>query len=211
MQKGAAMHLRALTLTALALVVATGASIRPSEARAEQPERAFFDLYGGLVHLFESDVPGWKLEDSSPTVGGRVGIWFGQSWGLTFRTWYFQTDAKLDDASPSDLAFLGLSLEVIGRWSLTDYWALYGTLGPMVAVTTLDRQRDSVTGIEDDSRSVAPGASVSAGTEVRVFKRLRAFAEVQGSAVYPEYEFQGRKSSPRLLTIHGLMGVRVPF
>jgi hypothetical protein len=205
------MRLRAIALTVFALAVATGAPMWPSEAAAEQPEQAFVDLYGGFVHLFESDVPDWKLEDDTPTVGGRIGVWIGRNWGLTFRTWYFQTDAKLDNASPSDLAFLGLSLELIGQWSLTERWGLYGTLGPMVAVTSLDRQRDSVTRIEDDSRSVAPGGSLSIGTEIHVFKRLRAFAEVQGSLVYPEFDFPGRRSSPRLLTVYGLTGLRLGF
>jgi hypothetical protein len=205
------MRLRAIALTTFVLTVVTGAPMWPSEAAAEEPEQAFVDLYGGFLHLFESDVPGWKLEDDTPTVGGRVGVWIGTNWGLTFRTWYFQTDAKLDTASPSDLAFLGLSLELIGRWSLTERWGLYGTLGPMVAVTSLDRQRDPVTRIEDDSRSVAPGGSLSIGTEIRLFKRLRAFAEVQGSLVYPEFDFPGRRSSPRLLTVHGLTGLRLGF
>jgi hypothetical protein len=201
------MRLPAIALTLVALSIGVGTPMWPSEAAGEEPEQAFFDLYGGFLHLFESDVPGWKLEDDSPTVGGRVGVWIGKNWGLTFRTWYFQTDAKLDNASPSDLAFLGLSLEFIGRWSLTEQWALYGTLGPMVAVTSLDLQRDH----ENDSRSVAPGGSLSIGTEIRVFKRLRVFAEVQGSLVYPEFDFPGRRSSPRLLTVYGLTGLRLGF
>ena len=205
------MRLHAMALTIAALLTVTGTPIGLSEAAAEGPEQGFFDVYGGFLHLFESDVPGWKLEDNSPTVGGRVGAWIGKNWGLTFRAWYFQTDAKLDNASPSDLAFLGLSLELMGRWSLAEHWALYGTLGPMVAVTSLDRQRDRVTGIEDDSRSVAPGGSLSVGTEIRVFKRLRAFAEVQGSLVYPEFDFPGRRNSPRLLSVYGLTGLRLGF
>jgi hypothetical protein len=205
------MRWPAIALTLMALSMGVGTPMWPSEAAAEEPEQAFFDLYGGFLHLFESDVPGWKLEDNSPTVGGRVGVWIGKNWGLTFRTWFFQTDAKLDNASPSDLAFLGLSLEFIGRWSLTEQWALYGTLGPMVAVTTLDRQRDPMTRIEDDSRSLAPGGALSIGTEVRVFKRLRAFAEVQASLVYPEFDFPGGRSSPHLLTVYGLTGLRLGF
>jgi hypothetical protein len=205
------MRLRVIALICFAMTVGAGAPMWPSEAAAEQAEQAFFDLYGGILHLFESDVPGWKLEDNSPTVGGRVGVWIGRNWGLTFRTWYFQTDAKLDNTSPSDLAFLGLSLELVGRASLTEHWALYGTLGPMVAVASLDRQRDPVTRIEDDSRSVAPGVSLSIGTEIRVFKRLRAFAEVQGSLAYAEFDFPGRRSSPRLLTVYGLTGLRMGF
>jgi hypothetical protein len=205
------MHLPAIALSVLALVVAAGAPMWPTRAAAERPEQVFFDVYGGFLHLFESDVTDWKLEDDRATIGGRVGVWIDRSWGLTFRTWYFQTDAKLDNVSPSDLAFLGLSLELIGRWSVTDRWALYGTLGPMVAVTTLDRQRDPVSRIEDDSRSVAPGASLSIGTEIRVFKRLRAFAEVQGSLVYPEFDFPDRTTTPQLLTIYGVTGLRLGF
>jgi hypothetical protein len=78
-------------------------------------------------------------------------------------------------------------------------------------VTTLDRQRDPVSRIEDDSRSVAPGASLSIGTEIRVFKRLRAFAEVQGSLVYPEFDFPDRTTTPQLLTIYGVTGLRLGF
>jgi hypothetical protein len=205
------MHLRAIALSVLVLVVAAGAPMRPARAAAERPEQVFFDVYGGFLHMFESDVPGWKLEDDSAAVGGRVGVWIDRNWGLTFRTWYFQTDAKLDNVSPSDLAFLGLSLELIGRWSVSERWALYGTLGPMVAVTTVDRQRDAVPRIEDDSRSVAPGGSLSIGTEIRVFKRLRAFAEVQGTLAYAEFDFPGRTGSPRLLTVYGLTGLRLGF
>ena len=113
------MHLPVIVVAGLALVVAAGAPMWPTEAAAERPEQVFFDVYGGFLHLFESDVPDWKLEDHSATVGGRVGVWIDRNWGLTFRTWYFQTDAKLDNASASDLAFLGLSLELIGRWSVT--------------------------------------------------------------------------------------------
>lgn len=175
------MRVHAIALTALVLAVATGAPMWRSEAAAEQPEQAFVDLYGGFLHLFESDVPDWKLKDDTPVVGGRVGVWIGRNWGLTFRTWYFQTDAKLDNASPSDLAFLGLSLELIGRWYLAQHWALYGTLGPMVAVTSLDRQRDSVTGIEDDSRSVAPGGSLDRNGD----SPFQAAASLRGSSGEP--------------------------
>jgi hypothetical protein len=205
------MRLAEIAFAVLALVVAAGTPMWPTEAAAEQPEHGFLDVYGGFLHLFESDVPDWKLEDDSPTVGGRVGVWIAKNWGPIFRAWYFQTDAELDTASPSDLAFLGLSLELLGRWSLTEHWALYGTLGPMVAVTTLDRQRSSVTRVEDDSRSVAPGGSLSIGTEIRVLKGLRAFAEVQGSLVYPEFNFPARTSSARLLTVYGLTGLRLGF
>lgn len=206
------MRFRSIAFALLTMVVAAGAPVWPAEGASEHRQQAFFDVYGGVMYLFESDVPGWKLEDDSPTVGGRIGVWIGKTWGLTFRAWYFQTDAKLARASsPSDLAFLGLSLELLGRWVLTDDWALYGTLGPMVAITTLDRQRDAVTKIEDDSRSVAPGGSLSIGTDVRVFKRLRAFAEVQASLVYPEFDFPDSRSSPRLLTVHGLTGLRLGF
>jgi hypothetical protein len=205
------MSSRAIAFALLAFVVSGAASVWPAEGAAAQPERGFFDLYGGYLYLYESDVPGWKIENDSPTVGGRVGVWIGTNWGLAFRTWYFQTDAKLRDASPSDLAFLGLSLELMGRWVINHDWALYGTLGPMVAVTTLDRQRDPATRKEDDSRSVAPGGSLSIGAEIRVFKSLRAFAELQGTLVYPEFHFRGQTSSPRLLTTYGLTGLRLGF
>jgi hypothetical protein len=141
-----------------------------------------------------------------------MGFWIGKNWGLTFRTWYFQTDANLQSStSPSDLAFLGLSLELIGRWPLTEHWAMYGTLGPMVAVTTLDRQRDPSTRVEDDVRSVAPGGSASLGTEFRVFKRMRVFAEVQSTVAYAQFDFPERTSSPRLLLLYGLTGLRLGF
>ena len=55
----------------------------------------------------------------------------GQNWGLTLRTWYFQTDAKEEgDLSGSDLSFVGVALELLARWPVSERWALYGSLGP---------------------------------------------------------------------------------
>jgi outer membrane protein with beta-barrel domain len=196
------------SLTALTFVLLTS-----GVAVAAEVERGFFDVYGGVMGLFESDVPGSKFADSSPTLGGRIGVWIGDSWGLTLRTWYFQTDAKLaTSTSPSDLAFLGVSVEVVARWPLDDRWTVYGSLGPAMAVNTLDAQR-SVDGrtIEEDSRSIAPGVSGAVGVEARLLPRLRAFAETQGSLVYPSFRFADRRLSPQLLNAYGLVGLRIPF
>jgi hypothetical protein len=197
-----------LSCIALAFVLLT-----TGVAVAADGEHGFFDLYGGVLNLFESDVPGSKFADSSATIGGRIGVWLGDNWGLTLRTWYFQTDVKLlRSTSPSDLAFLGVSLEVVGRWSLDDRWAVYGSLGPAMAVNTLDIQH-IVQGqrIEEDSRSVAPGVSGAVGVEARLLRRLSAFAETQGSLVYPSFRFADQRLSPSLLNIYGLVGLRIPF
>lgn len=193
---------------ALAVVILTS-----GVAAAADTEHGFFDVYGGLLNLFESDVPDAHFEDSSPTVGARIGVWLGDNWGLAFRTWYFQTDVKLlRSTSPSDLAFLGISLEVVGRWRLDDRWALYGALGPAMAVNTLDSQRIvQAQKIEEDSRSIAPGVSGAVGIEARLLPRLSAFAETQGSLVYPSFRFKDQTLSPRLLNVYGLIGLRIPF
>ena len=186
-------------------------SVCPCPASAQDRERGFVDLYLGGTHLSESDVPTWTFNDAVPVGGARFGFWLGQNWGLTFRAWHFQTDAKEDGSlSPSDLAFLGLSLELLGRWPLNDRWAVYGSLGPAVAVTTLDRI-DSATAKEEDARSVAVGASGAAGVEYSIVKWMRGFAEVQTSLVYPAFEFSDRTITPRLLNIYGLVGVRFAF
>jgi hypothetical protein len=192
------------TVAVLLVVVCTGV------AAAETRERGFIDLYGGAVRLWESDVPDWKFEDLTPSVGARAGIWLGDHWALTLRTWYYQTDAKQEVTSPSDLAFLGISLELLARWRLDERWAVYGTLGPMLAITTLDLQSPG-TRTEDDARSLAPGASGSVGIEVSVWRGLRGFAEAQLSIVYPQFTFQDRSITPRLVNTNGLVGVRVPF
>lgn len=181
-------------------------------AAAEERERGFFDAYTGLVGLFESDRPDWKFADSSSVIGGRVGVWMHASWGLSLRTWYFKTDAKEEMTSPSDLAFLGVSLELLGRWRLDERWAVYGSLGPAMAITTLDLERN-VGGrlIEEDARSIAPGASAALGIEARALPRLRGFAEIQSSIVYPSLQFSDRTMSPRLWNLYGLVGVRIPF
>ncbi|HXH83694.1 MAG TPA: outer membrane beta-barrel protein [Candidatus Tectomicrobia bacterium] len=194
-----------VALLAIALVAAPAA--------AQEREHGFADLYGGVAGLLESDVRAWDFADASTTVGGRLGVWLGERWGLAFRTWYFQTDAKERvGASPSDLAFLGLALELFARWPLDERWTLYGALGPAVAVTTLDRSR-RVDGaiVEEDARGVGPGGSGSVGIQARVAGPFSAFAELQTTLVYPELSFQGQTITPRLLTVHGLMGVRVRF
>src|SRR5688572_22478830 len=57
-----------------------------SAAGAQERERAFFDLYGGVTRVFESDVAGWKFADFTPTVGARFGAWLGDTpLALTFR------------------------------------------------------------------------------------------------------------------------------
>jgi hypothetical protein len=185
----------------------------PVASTAQDVERGFVDLYVGVTRAFESDVPTWKFADDTRAVGGaRFGVWLGQNWGLTLRAWYLQTDAKENDGlSPSDLAFLGISLELLGRWSLADRWALYGSLGPALVVNTLDRQLDPATGKEDDARSVAAGASGSVGIEFRILKRLRAFGEVQSSLVYPSFEFRDQTITPRLFHLNGLVGIRLAF
>jgi hypothetical protein len=178
-------------------------------AAAGERERGFVDLYGGIVGLDESDVPDWRFADVTPVVGGRVGVWLADTWALTLRTWYFQSDAKQEQISPSDLAFLGLSLEILARWRLDDRWAVFGSLGPMLAINTLDRE--IMPRQEEDARSLSPGASASVGVEVRVWNRLRAFIEGQATLVYASFDFRDRPISPRLLTSSGLVGVRVPF
>jgi hypothetical protein len=146
-------------------------------------------------------------------VGARAGVWLGERWALTFRAWYFQTDAKLmSSTSPSALAFLGLSLEVLARWPLQDGWAVYGALGPAMAVATLDIERImQERKTEEDSRSVAPGLSGAVGVEKRLWPWLSALGEVQGSLVYPYFSFTDRRMTPRLLNLYGLVGARVPF
>jgi Outer membrane protein beta-barrel domain len=180
---------------------------------AQDVEHGFVDVYVGVTRLFESDVPTWKFADDARAVGGaRFGVWLGQNWGVTLRTWYHQTDAREEGGlSPSDLAFLGLSLELLGRWPLGDRWALYGSLGPALVVNTLDRQIDPATGQEDDARSVAVGASGAVGVEFRILKRLRAFGEVQSSLVYPSFEFRDQTITPRLINLNGLAGIRFGF
>jgi len=186
--------------------------LSPDIAPAQGRERGFVDLYLAGTRLFESDVPTWNFADWVTVGGGRFGFWLGQNWGLTFRAWYFQTDANEEGGlSPSDLGFLGMSLELLGRWPVSDRWALYGSLGPAIAVTTLDRQIDAAMRKEDDARSVAVGASASAGVEYSFVKWIRGFAEVQSSLVYPSFEFSDRTITPRLLNVYGLVGVRFAF
>jgi hypothetical protein len=198
--------MRWISVVVLLLLLPAGA------AAAEKRERGFVDLYLGVTRLFESDVsseqdhtiPGWDFDDTAPVGGVRVGVWFHENWALTFRTWYQQTDAKEERSSPSDLGYLGLALEVLARWPFTERWAVYGTLGPMLAVTTLDL-------VGDDDRSVAPGASSAVGLEFTFLRYLRGFAEAQFSLVYPEFDLGGRHITPRLFNTYGVLGVRVPF
>lgn len=197
----------------LSVVTFVVVMLTAGSAVAQERERGFADVYYGMTKLFESDVSNWLFEDERGVAGLRAGMWLNDinTVALTLRTWYFQTDAKEQRSGPSDLAFLGVSLELLMRWPLSDRWAIYGTLGPMMAVTTLDVS-PVLRGTEDDARSVAPGASTSVGVEVRVFSRLRAFAEMQGSLVYPAFEFfEDKTVSPRLLNLYGLVGLRMPF
>lgn len=203
------LKVRIASCVVLLSVVAAGL-LAPVEAQGQ--ERGFVDLYGGATRLFEADVPTWQFADTAPVIGARVGVWLGQNWGMTLRTWYFQTDAKEEGGlSPSDLAFLGVSLELLGRWSLGERWALYGSLGPSLAVNTLDVQLDPATRREDDARSVAVGASGAVGLEFRILTSLRAFVEAQTSFVFPSFELRDRTISPRLLNVYGLTGIRVTF
>lgn len=197
----------------LSVVTFVVVMLTAGSAVAQERERGFVDLYYGMTKLFESDVSNWKFEDERGVAGLRAGMWINDTntMALTLRTWYFQTDAKEQRSGPSDLAFLGVSLELLMRWKLSDRRAIYGTLGPAMAVTTLD-VAPALRGIEDDARSVAPGASSSVGVEVRVLSSLRAFAEMQGSLVYPAFEFfDDRTVSPRLMNLYGLVGLRMPF
>lgn len=177
-------------------------------AAAAEPERGFVDLYGGGGRLFESDEPGANFADHSLTAGVRLGVWLTPAWGLTLRGWYYQSDAKIRDVEPSDLAFLGLALEASARWPVGERWALYASLGPMLAVTTLDLERN---GQVEDARSLAPGVSAGLGVETRVHSHLRVFTEVQGSVAYPWFRFTDERLAPRLLNLYGLVGLRVPF
>jgi hypothetical protein len=81
---------------------------------------------------------------------------------------------------------------------------VYGSLGPVMAINTLDLERN-VQGrlIEEDARSIAPGASAALGVEARVLPRLRGFAEIHSSIVYPSFQFSDRTLSPRLLNLYG--------
>ena len=79
-----------------------------------------------------------------------------------------------------------------------------------MAITTLDLQR-SDSRIEDDARSIAPGVSAGGGVEAHLVGRLSAFSEVHSSLFYPSFDFPGRTISPRLLSVNGLIGIRVGF
>ena len=206
------MHqVRIVLIVALISVGFASVVFSPHVGSAQDQGHGFADLYFGGTHLFKSDVPTWEFNDTEPVVGGRVGFWLGQHWGLTFRAWCFQTDAKEEGSlSGSDLSFVGMALELLARWPLSDRWALYGSLGPAFAVTTLDRQIDPVRG-KEDARSVAVGASTSVGVEYGIVKELRGFAEVQSSLMYPSFEFSDRTISPRLLNVYGLVGIRFAF
>jgi hypothetical protein len=196
--------MRLIALTWTIIVLAT------SIAMADERRSGFFDIYGGPTVLLESDVPGWKFADVKTTAGARTGLWINDNWAVTLRVWYFQTDAKQRESSPSDLAFIGLSLELLGRWQLDRRWAIYGALGPAMAINTLDVQRiDQIT--EDDARSLAPGVSAAAGLEAHILGRFSAFTEVHGGLVYPSFGFSHRTVSPRLLHLDGVLGVRVAF
>ena len=177
---------------------------------AKERERGFIDVYGGGLYLFESDVPGSTFADDGGTIGGRLGVWVNGNWGVAFRAWYFQTDANvLTRGSPSDLAFLGMSIEVVVRWPIDDRWVVYGSLGPAMAINTLDR---TIPGSGDeDSRSISPGVSAALGIEARLLRHLSAFAETQGSLVYPSFRFSDRRLAPELLNVYGLVGLRIPF
>ena len=87
--------------------------------------------------------------------------------------------------------------------------SLYGSLGPAAAVTTLDLALPEAS--EEDARSIAPGASASAGAEARLAGPLRAFAEAHLSLVYPRFEFSDRTITPQLLNMYGLIGIRFAF
>lgn len=180
-------------------------------AMAQEADRAFVDLYGGVTALFESDVPDWSFNDVVRTIGGRAGVWIRPNFGLALRMWWFQTNAKQANVSPSDLASLGFSLEMMGRWRFADRWALYGSLGPALLVNTLDLARPDNEKIEDDARSLSPGVSGGVGIEFSILRHLRAFGEIQGSLVYAKFEYPDRTITPRLGNLYGLVGVRVPF
>ena len=200
-----------LTRGAWLLVVASITLLAANIARAEERKTGFFDLYGGPSGLLEADVPDWKFAAQSATGGARAGLWINDKWAVTLRTWYVETDAKQRQSSPSDLALLGVSLELLGKWQVNPRWGLYGSLGPAMAVSTLDVQRIGRPGQEDDARSVAPGASAGVGAEVHLLGPFIAFAEFHGSLVYPSFKFPDRTITPRLLHTNGLLGVRLSF
>jgi len=192
------------------LVVILNVASSTGVAAAEERRTGFFDLYGGPTGLLESDVPHWKFADVTASVGARAGLWFHEHWAVSFRTWYFQTDVKQRETSPSDLAFLGLSFEILGRWPLTPRWALYGSLGPALVINTLDLQRSDRAG-EDDARSLSPGVSAGAGIEANIVGPLSAFSELHSGLAYPSFRFSDRTISPRLLHLDAVVGVRVGF
>jgi hypothetical protein len=103
-----------------------------------------------------------------------------------------------------------VALELLARWPVRDRWALYGSLGPALAVTALDRQIDPTMRKKEEAHCVAVGASGSGG-EYGIVKQRRAFAEVQSSLMYSSFEFSGRTITPRLLNVGGLVGVRFAF
>ena len=151
-----------MVLTRIVLIVALVSVGFVSVAFAQDQGHGFADLYFGGTHLFKSDVPTWEFNDTEPVGGARVGFWLGRNWGLTLRGWYYQTDAKEEGGlSTGNLDFIGVALELLARWPLSDRWALYGTLGPALAVATLDRQIDPTVRGKEDARSVAAGVSGS--------------------------------------------------
>jgi hypothetical protein len=182
-------------LVALGIVLLSAASTHA--------EQGFLDVFVGGVRLFESDIPDGIFSDAVTGVGARAGVWLGRHWGLALRGWYQTTDVRIERHQPSDLAVVGLALEVFARWPLTSALSLYGAFGPALLIATLDLD-------QEDARSLAPGVTVALGIE-RALGPVRLFIESQLVLAYPSFEYRDRTITPQLFEYLGVVGLRVPF
>jgi opacity protein-like surface antigen len=204
-----------------ALSLLTFLAVASTNAAAE----SFLDLFAGAAFTDSNDIkvsiPGLSVTgeadfDTSFSVGGRVGYWWG-FFGLNLDVDYFKPNPDSKDSSVDfDLEVLGVGLNAMLRGQFLKTNAVpEGALqpyifgGPTVFISRLDVD---VAGVgSDDDTDAKLGFTVGGGLAYMFTRNIGAFAEYRFTYSRPKFEVGGVTVKPELNSHHILGGVTLRF
>lgn len=196
-------------------------------ATAEVRAEVFIDIYAGKAktNTGKVDITGnvggitasGDVEyDSSVTVGGRVGGWFGKYFGVGLDVFHFDTDVKNTSIEQSNL---GIAFDLMARLPLLANEGMpqgrlqpYVTVGPAIFVS--DQKSPGFT----DGQTASVGFKGGAGLKFLFTQHFGLFAEYRYTYFKPTHDFETTGPAPstgemtqQIDTHHFVGGIAIHF
>lgn len=206
-----------VTAVSLALFLA----VLPREAVAEP----FVDLFAGAAFTDSNELkvsaPGFSATgdvdfNTSFSVGGRAGYWFG-FFGINLDVDYFQPNIDTQTSGfDADIKVVGIGLNAMLRGQFVKTTAVPdGALQPYIfAGPTLfiSRLKIDISGAgSDDDTDANLGFTAGTGVTYMFTKNLGIFGEYRFTYNRPEFDISGVTLEPKLNSHHLLAGVTFRF